>query len=788
MKKKFLHKVLACFLAASCLIAPLGGCKDDEELVDPSLLIHLDFDEGTGSTVTSNSGFTQPANIRFALLSGYAQDPIDPQWRDCGIKDGSLLFDGYSTYVQYSYDDILLSGSSLSIEAWVAPRCFESNETGYRENGTEQLTGIVSQWNTDSQSGVLLGIHREGNLCFKIGVGDRTFTCWADGTRINKYEWNKVSAVYDGVNGEMRVYINGKLCGSEKFFKGSQIQETPVPLLIGRNNDGGSVGSCQRQTFAGLMDEVKIYNRVLSNEDVQKAYEKDVPSGIPEIPFEDIWFDENLLINDVNRPTYHHSAPNNWMNESHAPLYYNGMYHLFYQFSPFGPYLMQPHWGHWVSTDMVTWKNVKEALSPSDTGVCRDGVWAGGAGYKADGTPVLFVTTSDLSKTYTNYADQNVAIATPVDTSDPNLIEWEISSTLAVAQQPGQGRQHGFRDTTVWEVDGTWYLGVGSNSSQHAGGTMQVYSTTDDSFMNWTYRGEIMDTVYAENILGPLWELPNMVPIKNEDGTDSGKYLFIISPCPPASNNMVYWIGTFDPVTCKFIPDPGYEMPKRIDYGREYKTGPAAFVDPVSGATVLFAVGKDNLQNLGNYQSGWAHGSTLTTELSLDENNELVIKALRTYENLYADTLLSMKNVSVAEVNNYIKENNVKGTALRIRLKMDVNNASKLGINVRQSADKSQRTQISYENGVVALNCGLSGNSNAGLDEQSITLKDGIIEFDIFLDRSLVEVIYNNKFIITNRIFPEFSSDNIELFSNGGFATVLEMQVYQMKSIYDGLN
>ena len=114
------------------------GCTTEEK--DESLLLSLSFDEGTGSIVNDSSGNEDPANIRYSLLSGYAQDPIDPQWRNSAISGTSLQFDGYSTFVQYSYDDISLGGMNMTIEVWVAPRAFESNETGYREDGTEMLS------------------------------------------------------------------------------------------------------------------------------------------------------------------------------------------------------------------------------------------------------------------------------------------------------------------------------------------------------------------------------------------------------------------------------------------------------------------------------------------------------------------------------------------------------------------------------------------------------------------------------------------------------------------------
>ncbi len=778
-----IYRKICAFLTLLVLLF-MVGCTTEEK--DESLLLSLSFDEGTGSIVNDSSGNEDPANIRYSLLSGYAQDPIDPQWRNSAISGTSLQFDGYSTFVQYSYDDISLGGMNMTIEVWVAPRAFESNETGYREDGTEMLTAFVSQWTPDDNSGILLGMHREGYLSFQVGIGDRMFKVWADDElALSKYEWTKVTAVYDGDNGVMSIYVNGELAGEKSIFKGAEIVNAPgLPLYIGKNNYYSSVGSCARQMFSGLMDEVRIYDRALTSEEIKSNYDSQVPDGIPEIDFDDIWFDEDLLINDVNRPTYHIAAPQMWMNEAHAPFYYNGYYHLFYQFSPFGPYLQQPHWGHWISTDLVTWVNVEEALSPS--GVAADGVWSGCAGYKDDGTPVLFFTSSNLDRAEGVISDQNVGIATPSDLSDPLLINWVMEDELAIIQMPGEGITMGFRDTSVWRIDDTWYMVVGSASDEHEGGTAQLYKTTDDSFMDWTYCGEFTDWVGSEAEYGHLWELPNVAPIKNEDGTDSGKYIFIFSPCPPASNDMVYMIGTFDTETDKFIPDPEYTTPKILDYGRNHFTGPSLFSDPVSGNLYLFSVSKDDLGSDGEYQSGWAGNAGLTREISLGENNELVIKAASTYVNLQGDTLFSMQNATMDQVNQGIQAAAAGGNTIRIKLTIRNVDATKFGVYVRQSEDKSEYTQIYWSDGLAAMNSGMSGR-NGGLFEGAVALDDGVMEFDIFLDRSMIDIFFNSSKTITGRLFSDLSSVGIELFAEGGEVYILNCEIYEMNSIYEGL-
>ena len=81
-------------------------------------------------------------------------------------------------------------------------------------------------------------------------------------------------------------------------------------------------------------------------------------------------------LDDPHRPQYHFLPPINWMNEPHAPLYWNGRYHIFYQFNPHGPYWGNIHWGHAVSEDLVHWTHLPIALAP-EPGSDSVGAWSG---------------------------------------------------------------------------------------------------------------------------------------------------------------------------------------------------------------------------------------------------------------------------------------------------------------------------------------------------------------------------------------------------------------------------
>ncbi len=59
------------------------------------------------------------------------------------------------------------------------------------------------------------------------------------------------------------------------------------------------------------------------------------------------------LAADPRRPQYHLLPAANWMNDPNGPIYWNGNYHMFYQYKPNGAYWGDMHWGHALSLDMV---------------------------------------------------------------------------------------------------------------------------------------------------------------------------------------------------------------------------------------------------------------------------------------------------------------------------------------------------------------------------------------------------------------------------------------------------
>ena len=91
------------------------------------------------------------------------------------------------------------------------------------------------------------------------------------------------------------------------------------------------------------------------------------------------------------RPAFHLSARAGWMNDPNGFSWYQGQYHMFYQYHPYDSHWGPMHWGHAVSKDLLHWEYLPAALAP-DAPYDKDGCFSGSAIELADGRQLLMYT------------------------------------------------------------------------------------------------------------------------------------------------------------------------------------------------------------------------------------------------------------------------------------------------------------------------------------------------------------------------------------------------------------
>ncbi|CAH1208039.1 hypothetical protein PAECIP111892_03038 [Paenibacillus auburnensis] len=750
------------------------------------LMMYWAFDEGTGASALESVTGTQD-DIQYVFNQTEFTESCTPPWRQ-GVSGYGLLFDGYSSYIAHSAH---LEGqhgrpeylSALSIGVWVAPRTYE---WGY----DSKLAAIVNQHNMENKQGFLLGMFRHGSWSFQIGLegGDWKEIWSPDGYELPKNEWSYLNAVFNGDDGEIKLFLNGSEIASDTVARGSRMAAAvDTDLLIGKNNHSSKlVEAFSLHMFGGIMDELKIYNRALSNEEVAASYQEvldSVPGGIvPQVKYDDIKLDRTPLLADRHRPQYHVSPPAHWMNEPHAPIYFDGYYHLFYQHNPQGPYFHHIHWGHWVSKDMVHWRDLPIALAPEKDQLAPDGIWSGSATYDADGLPVLFFTAGNDSAS----PNQSVALArsTYSEDGDPDLVNWIKHPEPLIVQQKGMGAFGDFRDPFVWKDEDVWYALVGSGIEGGGGAALAFMS---EDMLNWTYKGPFYQADLQQfPYLGPIWELPVLLPL-GMDKQGENKHLLLVSPVGPGADvEVFYWIGQFDKQKISFIPDQ--EEPQLIDVGDFHFTGPSGMVDPNTGRNIIFTIAQGDRTSELEYKSGWAHNGGLPLSVYLREDRRLGIEPIQELQSLRGEKRLSLRDKSLADANDLLKD--VQGDMLEIQVEIEPGSAAQFGIKIRKSPDGEEETLLYYDLNQTMLLADRTkttqhpGEKCSGVQGGKLELLGENLKLHIYLDRSMVEAYANGLKSLTTRVYPSRKDAmGLEIWGTGELL-VKSMEIWEMQSIW----
>ena len=251
---------------------------------------------------------------------------------------------------------------------------------------------------------------------------------------------------------------------------------------------------------------------------------------------------------EKHRPLYHHTPQYGWMNDPNGMFYKDGVWHLCYQFNPYGSQWENLSWGHSTSTDLINWKAEPTALEPDALGMMFSGCCVvdknNTAGFGKDAIVALYTTagarqtqslaySTDGGKTFTKYADNPIITSNVPDFRDPHVF-WNAEA-------------------------GFW------NMILAAGQQMSIYSSKD--LKEWKHESDF-GAEYGNH--GGVWECPDLMKM-NVKGTNKDKWMLIcnINPGGPFGGSATqYFIGQFDghKFTCEDEPSET----KWMDYGKDH--------------------------------------------------------------------------------------------------------------------------------------------------------------------------------------------------------------------------
>ncbi len=757
--------VLSAALLLSCAPGQEALEEETTETADP--VAWWQFDENEGASVKDVISQRRDT-VHYVFTEARFKPDSDPLWRS-GLNGNSLLFDGYSTWVERPAEYTPEPDQQLTLEAWVAPRTWEWGDEG-------RLSAIINQHDRENKEGYALGYFRHGSWAIHAGIDGEYYELWEEDHLLEKGEWSHVAGVIDLQQGRIALYLNGEQVAEKEIPSGGSISIADKPLRIGKNSKAVRIGRYfPVNMFTGMMDEVRMYHSALNESEIRQRYEKFSPET-PDLT----WYRERYD-GDRHRPIYHFIPPAHWMNEPHAPLQFEDKYHLFYQYNPQGPFWHQIHWGHMVSDDMVHWEDMDIALAPERDEVDPDGVWSGSATIDDKGVPTILYTAGDDSKE----PNQMTAIAQSFfdQHGDPRLPEWEkYEGNPVTVQEEGIGIFGQFRDPFVWKDEGTWFQLVGSGVEDQ-GGTALLY-TSEDMF-EWEFEDYFkVGDVEKYPKTGDVWELPVFLPVGGD------KHILMINPwyfehSPYNVKYVWYWIGDWDYENMEFTPD--HEDPRLFDVGQHF-TGPSGMVDD-EGRTIVFSIAQDSRPGKHRYDSGWAFNAGLPIILEYRDDERLGVRPIPELKSLREEKLYSINDrMTVDEINQ--KLGNQVGNTIEIKAQFEVNGDDKVGLVFRKSPDGEEQTQVWYDTETEEFKIDREQSSKKDevwkeVQGDVVSIDEDIITLHMFLDKSMVEVYLNELMGLTSRVYPT-REDALGLQLIGNDQTkVKSLNIWKLGSAYD---
>ena len=468
------------------------------------------------------------------------------------------------------------------------------------------------------------------------------------------------------------------------------------------------------------------------------------------------------------RPVYHHTPAYGWMNDPNGMFYKDGVYHLYFQYNPYGSVWGNIHWGHSTSTDLMHWKFEGCAIVPDAWGAIFSGSCVvdheNTAGFGKEAVVAFY--TSAKSTPWGDIQMQSMAYSLD---NGKTFTKYEGNPILTSSEKD-------FRDPKVfWYAPGKHWvmiLAVG----QH----MEIYSSVN--LKEWKKESEFGAMQGAH---GGVWECPDLVEIPVE-GTREKKWVLIcnLNPGGPFGGSAAqYFVGSFDGK--KFVNESPTQT-KWMDWGKD------------NYATVTWNNAPDGRCIALGWMSNWQYANnvptrqyrsanTLARDLSLYRlGTELYLKSTPSKETKKArGEKVSISSFKVSGKHEVTLFNDGQG-AYEIEMVIQNAGASKIGLALLN--EKGEKVDMYYDlnRKQFVMDRSESGIVDFSRDFPAVTVApvnaDKELTLRLFVDCSSVEAFgEDGKFVMTNLVFPSVPYGKMSFEADKNGYAVKLLNVYKLQ-------
>lgn len=417
------------------------------------------------------------------------------------------------------------------------------------------------------------------------------------------------------------------------------------------------------------------------------------------------------------RPVYHHTPAWGWMNDPNGMFYKDGVWHLYFQYNPYGSQWENMTWGHSTSTDLIHWTFQGAPIEADAWGT----VFSGSAvvdhnntsGFGKGAVVAMYTSagenqtqsiaySNDNGQTFTKYAGNPVLTSNTPDYRDPHVF-WN-------------------EDIKRW------------NMIMAEGQHMDIYSSAD--LKEWKLESQF-GAEYGNH--GGVWECPDLMKMKVR-GTDQYKWMLLcnINPGGPFGGSATqYFVGQFDghKFTCESAP----EVTKWMDYGKDHY------------ATVTFDNAPDGRRVAMAWMSNWQYANQVPTMQYRSANSVPRDLDLYEYQGQTYCGVTPSPELAAARPKKATKTlTDACEMVVTLKGNATITLANDKGEQVVMTYDEKSRT--------FAMDRTKSGQKDFSDDFAALTVAPvhgKMSQLRLFIDRSSIEAFdADGKMAMTNLVFP----------------------------------
>jgi fructan beta-fructosidase len=495
---------------------------------------------------------------------------------------------------------------------------------------------------------------------------------------------------------------------------------------------------------------------------------------------------QSKVINEQHRPNFHFTPPSKWMNDPNGMVFYEGEYHLFYQYYPDGIVWGPMHWGHAVSKDMLSWEHLPIAIYPDSLGLIFSGSavvdWKNTSGFGQNGQPplVAIFTQHDMAG---EKAGRNDFQYQSIAYSNDKGRTWTKYKDNPVI--PNTNKIKDFRDPKMFwdEAHNQWTMVFAAQNH------IKIWASKD--LKNWTHQSDF-GKEYGTH--AGVWECPDLFPIR-VDNTNEQKWLLLQSLNPGSPNGgsgTQYFVGDFDGKTFTLDTDFAKKVSNSqavwLDWGRDNYAGVTWSDIPKTDGRRLFMGWMSNWDYAQVVPTkSWRSAMTLPRQLILRKTAQgyrLVSLPVKELQKLRAKTY-SIDNQLIGKSLDLTQKSNISPSAMELELEVERSDFS-----IVLSNSKGERYEIGYD---LAKNEYYSDRTAAGKIDFSKKFANAIhhaprsateqmLKLHLFFDVASCELFADDgATVLTDIFFPNEDFTKVELKAKNGKILLKSGKIYQLE-------